>query len=352
MQCTVLIPHLWWPRDAGDEAYRELAVRELAMLLARGSRQSFPPVGWEAWLCQAFEVERQRDWPVAPLTLMVDGGDPGEAYWLRADPVHLRLHREQLVLADSNAFAVSRDEAAALTDAMNAYFAAERLHFSAPRPDRWYLRLDSDPQIVTCPLDEAAGGSIERRLPAGEKALEWHRIGNEIQMLLHAHPVNEAREARGELTVNGVWLWGGGRRAAVFGRHFHSVAADEPLAAALAANADIPVAPPGDDGTQWLARAQAISRATDHHLIVLAQLAGAVRRGDIAAWRDGLEALNRRWIVPLLAGLKAGAIGELAIVAPERTGCARFELHRAGLLKFWRRARPLSAYAPRAGSHP
>ena len=33
-------------------------------------------------------------------------------------------------------------------------------------------------------------------------------------MLLHAHPVNEAREARGEPAVNSLWLWGAGPRAA------------------------------------------------------------------------------------------------------------------------------------------
>ncbi len=33
-------------------------------------------------------------------------------------------------------------------------------------------------------------------------------------MLLHDHPVNEARERRGEPPINAVWLWGGGRLAA------------------------------------------------------------------------------------------------------------------------------------------
>ena len=36
------------------------------------------------------------------------------------------------------------------------------------------------------------------------------RLMTELQMLLHEHPVNEARAARGVPTVNAVWLWGGG----------------------------------------------------------------------------------------------------------------------------------------------
>ena len=55
----------------------------------------------EGWLCQAFEVDRQRDWPIAPLTLCVDGGEPDLAYWLRADPVHIKVSREGLHLVDS-----------------------------------------------------------------------------------------------------------------------------------------------------------------------------------------------------------------------------------------------------------
>ena len=50
---------------------------------------------------------------------------------------------------------------------------------------------------------------------------------NEAQMVLHAHPVNEAREARGEPAVNSLWLWGAGR-AARRARRWQSVAADDP----------------------------------------------------------------------------------------------------------------------------
>jgi hypothetical protein len=34
---------------------------------------------------------------------------------------------------------------------------------------------------------------------------------NEAQMLLHTHPLNDEREARGQLRVGSLWWWGGGR---------------------------------------------------------------------------------------------------------------------------------------------
>ncbi|HJV96354.1 MAG TPA: hypothetical protein VJ608_09975, partial [Albitalea sp.] len=37
------------------------------------------------------------------------------------------------------------------------------------------------------------------------------RLQNEVQMLLYTHPINDAREARGELPVNSFWLSGCGR---------------------------------------------------------------------------------------------------------------------------------------------
>jgi hypothetical protein len=345
MLCTLLIPDLWWSRDEGSEPYRNMAVPALQTVLARSQRAVFPAIAWEAWLCQAFEVERQRDWPVAALTVSVDGGDPGEYYWLRADPVHLHADRDRLLLADGSFFTLTQCEAQNCVEALNAHFASDGLTFSAPHENRWYLRLEADAEIETVLLDEVAGMPVDGRLPSGPSALRWHRILNEVQMLLHALPLNEAREARGELPVNGVWLWGGGRHAPVRGRHFASVTAGEPLSLAIAANADITAGTLPEDGHRWLLDAH--DPATDKpRLVVLDQLVAHARRGDLSAWRAALEALERRWIAPVLAAVQDARIAQLAIVAPGLAGCARHELRRRDLLKLWRRPKQVSVYMP------
>ncbi len=53
--------------------------------------------------------------------------------------------------------------------------------------------------------DEALGLELKHALPT---PLVWQRYLNEAQMLLAGLPLNLARAARGELTVNSVWFWG------------------------------------------------------------------------------------------------------------------------------------------------
>lgn len=54
-----------------------------------------------------------------------------------------------------------------------------------------------------------AGQNIAGWWPDSDAWLAWRRILNEIQMVWHNHPVNEARLERGLPAVNGVWLYGG-----------------------------------------------------------------------------------------------------------------------------------------------
>lgn len=347
MQCTLLVPHLLLPAGFGADACRDLPLDELLTLLARAGRQTFPAIGMEAWLCQAFEVEQQQDWPVAPLTLALDGSNPGNAYWLRADPVHLRLRRNQMLLADSSAFGISQQEADQFTLALNRHFAQEGLQFLAPHATRWYLRLERKPDLTTCDLSEAVGADINACLPAGRDAMHWHRIANEIQMLLQDHPLNDAREAKGEMTINSVWLWGGGTRTVVPGRHFSAVWSDETLACALAAGADLHAASlPGDAG-HWLDSIDPLKPENAHPLIVLNPLAGAAQYGDLTRWREEISALNRNWFAPLLTALRQRRLSRIALVVPGGTrGCERFEISPVELLRLWRLAKPLPAYTP------
>jgi hypothetical protein len=51
---------------------------------------------------------------------------------------------------------------------------------------------------------------VAEALPGGAGATALRRLGAEIEMWLHEHPVNETRARRGEPPVSALWLWGGG----------------------------------------------------------------------------------------------------------------------------------------------
>lgn len=344
MQCTLLIPHLFWPRESAHAVTSGLELSSLARILSRARAERYSALTPEAWLCQAFEVERQHDWPIAPLTAALDNTDPGDAYWLRADPVHIKVDRDRTLLVDNTLLDVANDEAQALVGALNHHFAEDSIQFRAAAPKRWYVKLPHTPRLITHETSEVAGKDVERHLPTGADALAWHGVFNEVQMLLHAHVVNEAREARGEPSVNSVWFWGGGTRPAVPGRYFNSVWSDDVTAIALGAAAGAHTAGVPADAASWLRLAGSRGYEGRSHLVVLGELAGAVAYHDADAWRTRVGALESHWFAPLERALRENALSHLALVIPGEESCWRFDVTRGDLLKFWRAMKPLSSY--------
>src|SRR6266568_2421975 len=184
MHCELYIPNFFpsegLPRGDG------LAAAET--LIARGRRRRRALSSPEAWLFERFGVAKQRDWPVAPYTLLADGGAPERHYWMRADPVHLQVGRHSLGLADSASFEVSRSESEALVEALNRHFGQTML-FHPLQPARWYVRLQKTPDMQTTPATAARGAALDEKLPSGPDAMRFHTLMNEAQMLLHEHPV-------------------------------------------------------------------------------------------------------------------------------------------------------------------
>jgi hypothetical protein len=340
MHCHLLIPYLIPPTSGDDPALRGLALPALETLLARGREQVSSACAMDAWLCRAFNVVQQHDWPVAPLTLLADGGEPGTHYWLRADPVHLQLMRDRVILVDSNAFTLSRDEADQLADALNRHFQSDGMIFYPLLPERWYVRLAAPADMRTHALADAAGKHIDAFLPAGLDGMRWHTLINEIQMLLHNHPVNEAREARGDVPVNGVWLWGGGTLPSNVASPFSGVWADEALARGLSRAAQSPCSALPASATEWLATAANGAE----HLIVLDSLRGPAQYGDVHGWREGAERLERDWFAPLMGMLKQGRLARVSIAAVDGEHYREFTVARGELWKFWRGKKPLTGY--------
>ncbi|POZ60424.1 hypothetical protein [Chromobacterium alticapitis] len=330
MKLTLLMPGLCW-LDAHDgvEVGKGLSLPSLQRLLGQGSlqrrEQSLADCVGRLWGAPPQGLAR--------LAASAAGLDAAEGEWLLADPVHLRIDRDRALLADVGVMQVEQGEAAALVDALNRHFGEDGLAFHAIQPGRWLLQARQPLRASFAPLWDVVGEDINLHLPQGESGLAWSRMLNELQMLLHTQPVNDAREMRGELAVNSVWLWGEGQPAAWRAPAPRLLADDEPLqwlAAQTGMSADgAPFAFEGLDGGEDC-------------LLALDAMQAAAQYRDAWGWREGLERMERDWFAPLLLALRRGQLQQLTLIA---SGPAGFELtvKPADLWKFWKRALPVAA---------
>lgn len=330
---TLVIPGLLWPADSLAAACGNLPLPALEALLAHGAANTLPPATLEETLAGLYGLPADNA-PYAALRVAGSGCDPGDASWMCADPVHLRFARETLVLTDNHELEITNDEAAQLVAALNDSF-ADIGEFAVASPGEWNLRLKRSPQVVTHPLAQVLGRNIEPFLPSGADGAEWRRTINEMQMLLHTHPVNEAREAAGRPVINSLWPWGAGSQPAGIEAPYAGVFADATLARGLARVS----------GGSWATLPASLPQSSaDTVLAVLDQLHYPALALNIEAWRAELKQLETAWFRPLLDALRRGQFSHLRLCLVGDSACIDLRCGNAGWWKFWRRPLPLEAF--------
>ena len=344
MRLTLLIPELLWPEPEDRDTFDRLDCPALCALLARGRLTRRPPQSLEAALAGLFgHGEGAPHGAFRLLGETVRAGDAEKGRWISADPVHLHFHEDRLILAGSGRLDIAREEAEALAAQLNEHFPdLGRFHVAAA--ERWYLQL-ADASVFdefrAPPLSAVAGRSIERLLPEILSDIPLRRLVNEMQMLLHAHPVNRRRDDAGRMTINSLWLAGPGRLPARIESDFDGLWSANPLARGLARAAGVPAHPLPPDAAAFFEHAAPGTQ----QLVVLEDLLGPVQYENGEAWRQAIAALERRWFAPLRKALASGRIERLRIEATTAYATLTWESGRAGQWKLWRRSRPLSEVA-------
>ena len=346
MQLTLVVPELIWPEPAEREAL-DVACPALETLLARSRRTQRAAQSLEATLADAFGHPPGA--PYAAFRLLGEAcsaatsADAAAGCWLCCDPVHLRFHQEQLVLADSASFGITLDEAQALAAELNRTL-SERGRFHVAAPERWYLQL-ADASLAaaldTPPLSAVAGRRIDRLLPATPAARQLRALHNEAQMVLHAHPLNAQRENDGRLPINSLWLWGAGTLPERRDSDFDGVWSANPLARGLARAAGVATHRLPADALTLLTHAAPETRQR----VVLEDLLSPVLYQNGAAYRNALASLEARWFAPLRAALVRGEISELRVEATSAYATLAWTSSRRQQWQLWRRAQPLAALA-------
>ncbi len=335
-------PSLFWYNKLSHEIYQDLTLPTLEILLAKATHTKKPAQEIEAWLCQAFGITKQQNWPVAPIMLETTKNSnicAYEDYWLRADPVHFRVEQNHILLADSQAFQITTEESRLFSDILNQHFAKDMLTFLPLDSDCWYLRVAQAPDLQMHSLGEVAGRNINNLLPFGKDSTAWHNISNEIQMLLHEHPINEARQLRNELAINGIWFWGGGIMPKDIHTTYTQIWSNDTLAYGLALSSKTKHTERPLNAEIWQKK-----RIPGSHLVIFDELRKKTQYNDIFGWRENFNKLEQDWLKPLYIALKEGQIDKLIITDINEHTTKDLTLTRTHLKKFWHRTKPLLNY--------
>ncbi len=210
--------------------------------------------------------------------------------------------------------------------------------------DRQLLPLDSGdfllfqpaiPPVLTTEPTMLARVDLAASLPKGVGAVALRRLGGEIEMWLHEHPVNRARAHRGELPVSTLWLWGGGEPAhepTQAGRDPPTIMAtgSDPYLRGLLrlCGGETQPLPEQSEAPFGYSR----SRSSVTVVEVGRMLSTDSHWADV----DALAELDRRFVAPAVQALLRREVERVSLVANDR----RLLLTARDGLRFWRRPRP------------
>ncbi len=124
-----------------------------------------------------------------------------------ATPLHAALGLADLTPADPSTLSLSSGESRALCEAADAHMREDGVQLFFVDVARWLVSCNQPIDVLTERPDWIVGELLRPNLPRGRDVRLVERWMNELQMLLHAHPVNISREERGLMPVNLVWLW-------------------------------------------------------------------------------------------------------------------------------------------------
>ncbi|RDD83724.1 phosphoglycerate mutase [Dyella tabacisoli] len=210
----------------------------LRSLLVRADRLDDGAKGYLAGLATYFVCPHGL--PAAALTRDLLAGDAADASWLCADPAWVQPDLNGVRLLACGQLQLSMDEAQALAKPLKPVFGDAGMILEVSSPDRWHLRLAPDtPLPEFASPEQALGEDLFQHLPQGTEGRRWRVLINEVQVLLHQHPLNTERRERGLPPINSLWLWGGGRLPSRVHTTLAGVIGDDVLLGALARHAGL-----------------------------------------------------------------------------------------------------------------
>jgi hypothetical protein len=326
-EIILALPFALPPPELANDLLRALKTPSLAALLGRHSTLQYSEfdhnsrvLPHEAWLSHALGLGDNAALATACMRGCGLAAEAEQGHWFMLQPAYVQISRTHFLLTDLRGLQLSEADSRALYEVARPYFDDIGKPLLHGAPGLWFVRADEWASLSTASPDAATTQSMGDWLPEGDHARAFRKLQNEIQMLWHEHPINEARQARGLQPVNSCWLWGGAGPAATGGQ--------------VAISAD----------TAWMAALAVPERRqpTAQQLIdqpgaaLLADLIAPAQVGDWSDWLARMQRIEQDWFAPLLAALKDGRIGSVKLVLSHRFGTSTVTSSKLAQRKFWR----------------
>ncbi|MFA9273951.1 MAG: hypothetical protein ACEQSE_03670 [Candidatus Aquirickettsiella gammari] len=262
----------------------------------------------EAWLTRAFKTPTNiaNSPPLTHQRMQAFGLQPTPGFWFTLSPIHIHIARDHMVMTDQRRLEIDDKESRALFDA--AQEICEELGKPLLYGDAktWFLRADEWHAMHTASLDAAAGHNMEIWIAKGEHEVAWRKLQNEIQMLWHIHPVNQARDEQGRTTINSVWLHSG---SAEMHATIHQT------------------------NTPHF---NIIKDQTDSTSILVEDLLEPALNSDWGNWLARMNQLEKNWFEPALGALQNKQIKTLQLVLSDGQRLCQISCRAPQTWKFWR----------------
>lgn len=296
---------------------------------SRVSNRNTSTQSLQAFLCNDCGLDNDAaDCPVAALTLFgeTDMSIDTTAYWLLVTPVHLTLQRDFFSMtakltpsdADSLSFIAS----------LNAHFADDGYIFSLTPSQQWILKLPQRRRLITVPYSQVLGRDTRPYMSTGEDVAWAAQLTNEVQMLLFEHPINQAREARGELAINSIWLSGTGSLPEAQGSSTNkSLYADNAFVKGVAKRAKLPS----------FAKPQSIDQLLTH---IKMEVQSPV---ETIVWIDIVKTPHD-WFTEIFQLLRKRKLKRIQLYFERSGKISELTLTHWDVWKFWRKRKPLNTY--------
>lgn len=254
--------------------------------------------------------EETIDWNDFPMARLRGGTE----FSLCVEPCYIQADRDQLVLFH-HGIDISQDEAEQLIASIQYLFDDLGASLTINAANQWLLNMPIEPDIELTCMDKVDRRAVTDFLPKGADGRLWIRLWNEIQMVLFDCPVNQTREAQGQVPINSVWFWGKGTMPDDLQYWPHVSGKDETLK--LLSH---------HSGSEWVDGIEHFSDIQAKQALHLAHF------DPDKDWSAQIEALDNNWLTPIYKALKGLQLDSVHIVIPE---WGRYHLTPASAWKIW-----------------